>query len=356
MLETSEKYHLDIFGNPLSLKSERLLKLQSEKKEVKKPFYKSDENYKVTTGYKFKFRGTAIIQTEVKEWVNGNWDKVRTRQNENLRDNKTRGLLSEKAKQKLKGSINWLVVAAQKKTVKSMKSNNKYKFKINFITLTIPPQSDELVDEKKFKTILNTWLTYQRKMNKLNNYVWKVEKHKDNRLHIHILSDTFLHHRNVRNSWNTILQRNGLLESHYNKFKNYDPNSTDIHSIKQVKKVAAYVVKYMAKDGAEDKLYMGRVWSCSSKLSHVMQNSLEVCPDKINEVVKPLMDKRIEAKQIFTQPNIFGNCYEVAQMYFLKPSDWIILKGSKVYDVFKELILYLRSDKQIIIDFNLVLA
>lgn len=310
------------------------------------------ENQKVTTAYKFKFRGTAIIQTEVKEWVHGNWDKVRSRQNENLKNNSTKGLLSEKAKQKLKGSINWLVVAAQKKTVKSLKTNNTFKFKINFITLTIPPQETGLVDEKKFKTILNTWLTYQRKMNKLNNYVWKIEKHKDNRLHIHILSDTFIHQRNIRNSWNLILQRNGLLEYHNKKFNNYNPNSTDVHSIKQVKKVAAYVVKYMSKNGESDNLYNGRVWSCSSKISAVMQNCLEVAPDKINQIVKPLMDRRIEAKQIFTQPNMFGNCYEVAQMYFMKPRDWLILKGSVVYDFFKELVLFLRSSKQLQIDFS----
>lgn len=83
-----------------------------------------------------------------------------------------------------------------------------------------------------------------------------------------------------------------------------------------------------------------------------MLNCLQVEPDKINQVVKPLMDKRIEAKQIFTKPNMFGNCYVVAQMYFMKPRDWILLKGSTVYDFFKELVLFLRNDKQLIIDFS----
>lgn len=83
-----------------------------------------------------------------------------------------------------------------------------------------------------------------------------------------------------------------------------------------------------------------------------MQNCLTVDPDKINQVVKPLMDKRIEAKQIFTQPDTFGNCYEVAQMFFMKPRNWLILKGSVIYDFFKELVLFLRSSKQLLIDFS----
>jgi hypothetical protein len=310
------------------------------------------ENYKVTTSYKIKIRANYIIQTEVKEWVNGNWDRIRTKQHENLKDNSTKGILSKKSIQKLKGSINWLVIAAQNKNLKSLKTTYIHQFKINFITLTIPPQENELITEKKFKIILNTWLTYQRKFNKLNNYVWKIEKHKDNRLHIHILTDTFIHHRNIRNSWNLILKRNGLLEYHNKKFNNYDPNSTDIHSIQKVKKVAAYMVKYMTKNGEVDNLYNGRVWSCSNKISQVMQNQIEVSPDKINEFIKPLMNKKIDYKEILTDPNQFGNSFHVADLYLISPSDWKYLKGSELYDIFKELIINLRSNKQTILDFN----
>lgn len=310
------------------------------------------ENYKVTTAYKLKFRANHIVQTEVKEWVNGNWDKVRSKQHENLQNNSTKGQLSKQSTQKLKSSINWLVIAAQRKNLKSLKTKFIHQFKINFITLTIPPQEIEQVSEKKFKTILNTWLTYQRKYNKLNNYVWKIEKHKDNRLHIHILTDTFIHHRNVRQSWNLILKRNGLLDLHNRKFDNYDPNSTDIHSIQKVKKVAAYMVKYMTKNNEIDNLYNGRVWSCSSKISNVMQNQLIVAPDKIGSIMKPLFHKRIEFIEIQSEPNKFNNRYHVADLYLIKPSDWSILKGSVVFEVFKELILHLRSSKQLSIDFN----
>lgn len=83
-----------------------------------------------------------------------------------------------------------------------------------------------------------------------------------------------------------------------------------------------------------------------------MQNCLNVVPDKINMVLKPLMNPKIEAKQIFTPPNIFGNVYAVADMYFINPIDWIMLKGSVVYDFFKELVLYLRSNKQLLMDFS----
>jgi hypothetical protein len=149
-----------------------------------------------------------------------------------------------------------------------------------------------------------------------------------------------------------ILKRNGLLEYHNKKFNNYDPNSTDIHSIQKVKKVAAYMVKYMTKNGVVDSLYNGRVWSCSNKISQVMQNQIEVSPDKINEFIKPLMNKKIDYKEILTDPNQFGNSFHVADLYLINPADWKYLKGSELYDIFKELIINLRSNKQTILELN----
>lgn len=303
------------------------------------------ENRKITTGYRLKFKANCIIKTEVNEWLNGNWDKVRIRQDENLKNNSTNGMLSKSAKAKLKSSINWLIIAAKRKNVMSLKYSQAFKFKINFITLTIPPQMDGLIDEKKFKTVLNVWLTYHRKYSNLNNYVWKIEKHKDGRLHIHILADSFIHHASVRKSWNLILKRNGLLEFHYTKFQNYDPNSTDIHSIKKVKKVAAYVVKYMAKDGTADKLYNGRVWSCSSKIAAVNGNCLEISPEHISEFTNILAKAKIDYDYIKTEPNQFNQTFIVAEIHFLKVKDWLKLKGSLIYDFFRSLIESLRSDK-----------
>jgi hypothetical protein len=326
-----------------------LQKVNKYENEYKPEF----ENQKITTGYNLKFKGNGIVQTEVKEWIGENQSKISEKQMNNLKDNKTKGVMSKRSKQKLKESVNWLVVAAEKKNLKSLKFNQVVKFKINFITLTIPPQLDNMIEEKKFKTILNTWLTYHRKFSNLNNYVWKIEKHKDGRLHIHILTDTFIHYKNVRDSWNLILKRNGLLEFHFTKFNNYEPNSTDIHSIQKVKKVAAYVCKYMAKDNKEDLLYNGRVWSCSSKISVVVGNCLNVSPDKIGNVLKPIFQHVIDYIRIETPPDKFGRRFEVAMFYLINPSDWFKLKGSYLYDYFKELVIYLRNNKQIKIEFNL---
>lgn len=304
--------------------------------------YEADE--RITTEYKLKISSNTIIQTEVREWKSGRLDNYNIKKLDNLKDNTTKGLISKKSKAKLKKSINWLIMSSQQKKAFSLKTNHNYQFKVNFITLTIPPQKDQLLSEKQVKSILNTWLTYHRKYSKLNNYVWKIEKHKDNRLHIHITTDTYIHHKSVKDSWNLILQRAGFLEYHFGKFSNYSPNSTDVHAIKKVKKLAAYVVKYMAKSNKKDKLYRGRVWSCSLKISKVLNNELYVTPDKIGSILRVLFEKNIKSKSIETEPDAFGRTFVVAEMYLLSVKDWISLKGSFLYDYFKEIILFLRYE------------
>jgi len=303
-------------------------------------------NEKITTEYKIKISSNTIIQTEVREWKYENLDRYREKQNENLKDNRTRGLISKASKNKLKKAINWLIMASENKNAFSMKAKKEFKFKINFITLTIPPQKERLLNEKEVKSCLNTWLTYQRKYSNLNNYVWKIEKHKDKRLHIHITTDTFIHHKKIKDSWNLILQRAGFLEYHLEKYSNYSPNSTDVHSIKKVKKLAAYVAKYMAKSNEEDKLYNGRVWACSLKISKVLNNEIFISPDKIGRFIRPLFNDKIEHKSIETEPNKFGQKFVVAEMYIMKVKDWISLKGTELYEYFKEIILFLRVENR----------
>ncbi len=302
------------------------------------------ENQLIITDYRFSISANSICVTECTQWTGEDLKKNRTKQDANLKDNRTKGILSDKNIKRLKKSINWLVISTQKKKYYSFKEKKEVTFKINFITLTIPPQKNGQVSEKLFKILLNTWLTYQRKYSKLNNYVWKIEAHKDGRFHIHITTDTFIYYRNVNDSWNAILRRNGLLEHHYSKHQNYSPPSTDVKKVDKVKKLAAYMAKYMTKNNKENPMFNGRVWGCSMKISKVLNNVIYVCPTEVYKVTKPIFQNAIKCLEVFTNPNVFGNSYKVADVYLMELRDWLILQGSYLGDLFKELILFLRLE------------
>lgn len=301
------------------------------------------EKQYITTEFKISLNANSIVQTEIKEWSDGSLRNYNKKSLKNLKDNKTKGQLSKKSMNKMKKAINWLIISSKKKKVYSFKANKKFDFKTNFITLTIPPQPNGLIPEKDFKQLINTWLTYHRKYSQLNNYVWKIEKHKDERLHIHIVTDSFIHLKRIRDSWNLILKRADLLADYYNKFGDYNPPSTDIKTVKKVRNLAAYMVKYMSKNNEIDHFYNGRVWSCSSKLSKVIDNGLYISPDLIGNVLKPLIQSMIPSITIHTEPNEFGRKFKIAEVYLLKTKDWWHLKGGYLFDYFKELIMFLRE-------------
>jgi len=302
------------------------------------------QNELITTEYRIKINANNICLTECTEWTGADLNKKRTIQHENLKNNSTKGLLSPKAIKRLKSSINWLVVASEKKRYYSIKEKKHFHFKINFVTLTIPPQKGEMVTEKQFKTLLNTWLTYHRKYSGLNNYVWKIETHKDKTLHIHLSTDTFIYYKKVESSWNLILKRNGLLNAHFAKYGNYTPPSCQIKAVEKVRKLGAYMAKYMTKDNVEDRLFSGRVWGCSMKISKVLSNVHYVCPDIISKVTKPIFTNTIKTIEIFTKPNSMGRKWKVADIYLMNLEDWAKIKGSILYGMFKDLVMFLRLE------------
>ncbi len=240
----------------------------------------------------------------------------------NLKDNKKKADLSKKATSNLRNSINWLIHSAKFKRVWSKRDNKAFWFKVNFITLTIPPQAFGVVSEKEFQKCLNTWLVYARKYFYLHNYVWKIEAHADSRLHIHITTDTFINYRKLRDSWNRILASNELLEAHFDRFGNYDPNSSDVHAIHKVNKIAAYMCEYMIKKPNLPEGYKGRIWSCSYSLSQKNKCHVELEPRYNKRDYSFLNNPAIRYKEILSKPDYMGNSKKISDMYLVNELAW----------------------------------
>ena len=182
------------------------------------------------------------------------------------------------------------------------------KFKINFITLTLPAKQVH-PDKVIISEILQPFLNYLRKHYKVTNYIWRAEKQKNDNLHFHMLLDKFIDKSELRQLWNKYLQNLGYVRRykenqlywHNNGFqvrkkllkywpeekqkeayiKGIDqdwtnPNTTDIHSTKHIRHLKKYLCKYLCKNGKEvhkiedltnipiaDLLTIsGRLWAC----------------------------------------------------------------------------------------------
>lgn len=198
-----------------------------------------------------------------------------------------------------------------------------------FVTLTLPAKQKH--DDKEIKKkMFSDWFIPAMKRNAdTKHYFWRAEPQKNGNIHFHIIFDKFIPWQNVRGTWNNILGSYGYLEDYKNnqlskhpngftydpsyqknksrqgqykrakrakrtnltfrkwdeqkQFEAYDygmktnwknPNSTDIHRLKKIRNVGAYVTKYMTKTNSPAdflanpnlRIIKGRIWGASDTI------------------------------------------------------------------------------------------
>lgn len=193
---------------------------------------------------------------------------------ENFKDNKTLGNISRNAERRISQAIDWLLVLAKDKIFFNHKFKKDYKFKINFITLTLCSPQRHTDNEIKNK-LLNQFLIEAKKKWNLSNYVWRAESQKNGNIHFHIISDTFIPWNELRNVWNRIQQKLDYVSEFRKVNGNKVPNSTDIHSVSKLKNVSAYLAKYCTKN-TDNRAIEGKLWGLSQSLSKLKSAKMEV--------------------------------------------------------------------------------
>jgi hypothetical protein len=197
---------------------------------------------------------------------------------------KAEGNVSTQAKRKLNKAIEYLIATSTEKKVYERLSGKTVKFKVAFITLTLPSEQVH-PDTEIINRCLNSFLLECKKFYLVKNYVWRAEKQKNGNLHFHVVLDKFIPWNELRNRWNRIINKLGYVdryqenqkEWHKNGFRvredklkfwnaqdQYNsylksaktgfqsPNSTDIHSTKKIRNIKQYLSKYMTKNEYDD--------------------------------------------------------------------------------------------------------
>lgn len=205
----------------------------------------------------------------------------------NLSDTNNYGFISRVAKSKITSYINYIVATSPTKKAYNSNLHSWFTFKVNFITLTLP--STQIHSDQQIKReCLTQFLTEIRKKSPDMKYFWRAEKQKNGNIHFHILTNQYYHYTYIRICWNRIIQKLGYVdtysssftgisfESYKSKFKDTikeneievlrrrwekgtkegwrNPNTTDVHSIRKIKNIAAYVSKYCSKNKEQNQL------------------------------------------------------------------------------------------------------
>lgn len=293
----------------------------------------------------------------------------RIKNEENLKNNQHRGQMSRKATRRITNAVNWLVASAKNKWIFDKTSGKRFTFRVNFITLTLPTLDHGVTDHHFKSVLLHNFINTCRYKYDLKNYVWKVETQANGNIHAHFTTDTFIHWKDIRNVWNRILEKKGVIDMYRAKheklsFDDYaalydptgtkdsdqlrsafaqgcsaswsDPNTTDVHSVHKVKDIASYLAKYMGKSDDDRRAVKGRLWGCSTNLSETNKLTMELADTRDFKVLEDLHNSGIKYKPIMSKPNAFGETFEIGSLFLYKLSDWGKNIKGKLLDLFNE--------------------
>lgn len=188
------------------------------------------------------------------------------------------GELSSGAIKRMSKAINLLVASAEKRNIYNQSLKKNVDFKLSFITLTIPTNR-KIEAKEAHKLLLEPMIKHLRQVHGLKNYVWKLELQKRGQIHYHITSDCFVNHSELRNKWNQLLAKNNMMSEYIEKNNHTNANSTDIHSVRKVKDLAAYLVKYFTKKSQNPVSVNGKIWDCSLGLKKAKYYTTELTED-----------------------------------------------------------------------------
>ena len=140
-----------------------------------------------------------------------------------------------------------------------------HSFRVNFITLTIS-DTRNIDSRMSYDYLLAPWLRTMKRKFGVRDYLWKCELQQRGQIHYHVLTNTFIDWRDIRQCWNKLQWKHGLLDSYMRKYMKWDANSIDVHKLHTIRNVSSYVGKYISKNSQNDKAILSKVWDCSESV------------------------------------------------------------------------------------------
>jgi len=182
-----------------------------------------------------------------------------------IENKNTSGNLSRNAKSKLRNALYLLKIISKPKTVYAKSTGKYFKFKLNFITLTIPYPA--IHDDATYcAQALHPFLLYLKKNKGLNSYVWKAETQKNGMLHFHITTNIFIHWKSIANKWDKILSKLGHYDNGVNIPSPEQSASTQIKAVIREGEIVNYLADYIMKKQTDRRAVSCRIWSASNNL------------------------------------------------------------------------------------------
>jgi hypothetical protein len=167
---------------------------------------------------------------------------------------------------RLRRAFNLLIATSTLQAGWNHTAQRSFTFLLNFITLTLSAKQGVYTDYDIKKLLLNDFLTRLRQQKHLDRYIWRSEPQKNGNLHFHISTNQWFDLQYVRDTWNNCQKKLGYIDLFNEKHHHINPNSTDVHSVRNIENSGRYISKYLSKVADDSRLINGKIWDCSQNL------------------------------------------------------------------------------------------
>lgn len=284
--------------------------------------------------------------------------------------------LSPRAKKRLLNAVEWLRLISVQKNSKLRQTGKTVSFRISMITLTLPTGCENVSPAFFRSKLIHNFISASRYKFNLQSFVWRLERQKNGSLHVHFLCDQFINYIDLRRVWNKILLQQGYLQAYTDKFskmtfheystymlattkmsrsqikKAYvfgvstswqSPNTTDVHSIRKIKNVGAYVAKYMTKDPDKENGIIGKIWACSYNLSDQIKANLLLSAGDLNRVHSKFSFDKIKSLEIAVPDKETQIPFVIGHFFCFDLSYWYQMGVDFLQRVFYDAVRYRRN-------------
>lgn len=176
------------------------------------------------------------------------------------------GVVTQGMQKRITRAVNLLILTAVDRVIWNEVTGREQKHKLSFITLTISDNTKNIEAKEAYDLLLRPFLKWMVGTKGVKTYIWKAELQKRGQIHYHITTHSFLNWKEIREKWNYLQRKHGLLEDYYKRFGHYNPNSTDVHEVYKKSDLTSYLIKYIAKADSKKDKTTGKLWDCSENL------------------------------------------------------------------------------------------
>lgn len=147
---------------------------------------------------------------------------------------------NRKSMMRMRRCLNFFWLFSETKWTYSKIDKRNHKYRMAFITLTL--SSEQKHEDEYIKIhMLGAFLKWAFREGKSRHYLWKAEVQDNGNIHFHITMNSWIHYAQIRQKWNHIQWKHGYITAEQ------DPNSTDVHSVRNEGRFIGYMTKYMCK-------------------------------------------------------------------------------------------------------------